>query len=65
MDWYLQSVITHGEQQNSERSMFVDLVSVNWPKIEQSDIFSIYDFLRRSRKKNKYRWFKVEGFGDG
>ena len=28
-------------------------------------IFSIYDFLRRSRKKNKYRWFKVEGFGDG
>ena len=28
-------------------------------------IFSIYDFLRRSRKKNKYRWFKVEGFGGG
>ena len=22
-------------------------------------------FLRRSRKKNKYRWFKVEGFGGG
>ena len=28
-------------------------------------IISIYVFLRRSRKKNKYRWFKVEGFGDG
>ena len=28
-------------------------------------IFSIYDFLRRSRKKNKYRWFKVVGFGGG
>ena len=22
-------------------------------------------FLRRSRKKNKYRWFKVVGFGGG
>ena len=22
-------------------------------------------FLWRSHKKNKYRWFKVEGFGDG
>ena len=28
-------------------------------------IFSIYVFLWRSHKKNKYRWFKVEGFGDG
>ena len=31
----------------------------------EMNFFSIYDFLRRSRKKNKYRWFKVEGFGDG
>ena len=29
------------------------------------NIFSIYVFLWRSHKKNKYRWFKVEGFGDG
>ena len=28
-------------------------------------IFSIYVFLRRSRKKNKYRRFKVERFGGG
>ena len=28
-------------------------------------IFSIYIFLWRSHKKSKYRWFKVEGFGDG
>ena len=29
------------------------------------NIFSIYVFLRRSRKKSKYRWFKVVGFGGG
>ena len=32
---------------------------------DYSWFFSIFDFLRRSRKKNKYRWFKVEGLGDG
>ena len=28
-------------------------------------IFSIYDFCGEAAIKNKYRWFKVEGFGDG
>ena len=28
-------------------------------------IFSIYVFCGEATKKNKYRWFKVEGFGDG
>ena len=55
MDWYLQSVITHGEQQNSERSMFVDLVSVNWPKIEQSDIFYSTIFQQFSNFQHNLR----------
>ena len=32
---------------------------------KKRSIFSIYVFLRRSRKKSKYRWFKVEGLGGG
>ena len=29
-------------------------------------IFSIYDFFAaKPQKKNKYRWFKVVGFGGG
>ena len=30
-----------------------------------SRIFSIYDFFAAKPQKNKYRWFKVVGFGGG
>ena len=46
--------------------MFVSLSPPRSPKAKLFAVFiSIYVFLRRSRKKSKYRWFTVEGFGGG
>ena len=43
----------------------VFFVAVLFTVVQSQGIFSIYVFLRRSRKKSKYRWFKVERFGGG